>query len=136
MCTLVCSFPATLSHLGHPSGGGSAQVPSAEWWHCCWPQPPPTLGDTQSGPCSSMHLLGGHQCLSMAPSPSRGPPSPPAPLPLPGREGWVLGWQPAPTHYPPAAARARCPGVLSLLPPTRGCLGTGLPWGLSTSRPG
>lgn len=126
MCTLVCSFPATLSHLGHPSGGGSAQVPSAEWWHCCWPQPPPTLGDTQSGPCSSMHLLGGHQCLSMA------PPAPPVALPhlrplcpyQAERAGCWAGSLPQPTTLllPPGHAAPACSACC---PPPVGAWGQG-----------
>lgn len=61
------------------------------------------------GPCSSVCLLGEHQCLSEASSTSHGLPLPLAPLPMPGREGSVWGWQPALTHCPPGAAQARCP---------------------------
>lgn len=129
MCTQVCSLPVTLSHLGHPSCAGSH-------WQCPGPlcrvvallltTASTHPGRAQSSPCSSMHLLGVHQSLSKGPSTSHGPPSPPAPLPLPDREGSVWDWQPAPTHCPPRATWACCPGTLSLLtPPAVGAWGQG-----------
>lgn len=37
----------------------------------------------------------------------------------------MWGWQPARPHCPPCATQTRCPGTLSLLPPTLGCLEKG-----------
>lgn len=79
---------------------------------------------------AALCFLGRRWYLSVVPSTSHIPPSP---SPLPGREGSVWGWQPALTHCPPRATQTRCPGMLSLLPPTFGCLETR---GLFTSCPG
>lgn len=129
MCTPVCSLPATLSHLGHPSGGDS-----------CWQCPGPICRVVALLLTTASTYPGGHTERSLQQHASPGgvtsafpwPPAPPVALrhlrPLcpyqAGRARCGAGSLPQPTTLPVLPGHA-APVCSACCPPPVGAWGQG-----------